>query len=118
MVAVLSGRGGEAVVRRAAELGIELVHTGVTDKLAAYESILVSAGRRDEAVGYVGDDIPDLAPMARAHFSVAVADAVPAVKRAADYVTRRAGGRGAVAEVVELLLRKQKRWSRSLLAHV
>ena len=118
LVAILSGRGGEAVVRRAAELGIELVHTGVTDKLATYESILVSAGRRDEAVGYVGDDIPDLAPMARAHFSVAVADAVPAVKRAADYVTRRAGGRGAVAEVVELLLRKQKRWSRSLLAHV
>ncbi|MHC4697568.1 MAG: KdsC family phosphatase [Planctomycetota bacterium] len=114
-VALLSGRGGEAVTRRAKELGIERVHTGVTDKLAAYEEILASAGSRDEAVGYVGDDVPDLAPMARAGFAVAVADAVPAVKRVADYVTRRGGGRGAVAEVVELLLRKQKRWSRELL---
>lgn len=117
-VAILSGRGGEAVTRRAAELGIKWVHTDVTDKLAAYDAILASAGRRDEAVAYVGDDLPDLAPMARAGFSVAVADAVPAVKRAADYVTRRAGGRGVVAEVVELLLRKQKRWSRDLLTRV
>ncbi len=118
VVAILSGRGGSGVTQRAAELGIELVHTGVADKLAGYEAILESAGRGDEAVGYVGDDLPDLAPMTRARFSVAVADAVPAVKRAADYVTRLGGGRGAIAEVVELLLRKQKRWSRDLLGQV
>ncbi|MFQ5591220.1 MAG: KdsC family phosphatase [Phycisphaerae bacterium] len=114
-VAMLSGRGGEGVTQRAAELGVELVHVGVDDKLSAYNLILSSTGRADEAVAYMGDDIPDLAPMARARFAVAVADAVPSVKRAAHYVTRRPGGRGAVAEVVELLLRKQKRWSRTLL---
>ena len=114
-VAILSGRGAEAVTRRAKELAIELVHTGVTDKLAGYEEILASAGVRDGVVGYLADDLPDLAPMARAGFAVAVADAVPAVKKAADYVTRRAGGRGVVAEVVELLLRRRKRWSRDLL---
>ena len=114
-VAILSGRGGEAVKRRAAELGIATVHTGVANKLAAYESILAAGGLTDSAVGYLGDDLPDLEPMARVGFPVAVANAHPAVKRAALYITRRGGGCGAVAEVVEFLLRKQKRWSRAML---
>ena len=110
-VALLSGRTEEAINRRAAELGIEWVHGGVTDKLRAYRAVLALAGCRDAAVSYVGDDLPDLRPMRCCGFPVAVADAAPAVKRAAHYVTRRHGGAGAVAEVVELLLRKQKRWS-------
>ncbi len=114
-VAILSARAGDAVRRRAAELGIDLVHTGVSNKLTGYESILATTGGQDHAVGYVGDDLPDLMPMSRCGFPVAVADAVPAVKQAASYVTRRPGGRDAVAEVVELLLRKQRRWSRTAL---
>jgi 3-deoxy-D-manno-octulosonate 8-phosphate phosphatase (KDO 8-P phosphatase) len=107
-VAILSGRAEEAITRRAAELGIECVHTGVTDKLLAYDAIVSSAKCRDAAVAYVGDDLPDLQPMGRCAFPVAVANAVPAVKRAAAYVTRRCGGAGAVAEVIEFLIRKQK----------
>lgn len=110
-VAILSGRGGEALTRRAAELGIDWVHTNVETKLPVYEAIRSRAGCDHRAVGYVGDDLPDLPPMSRAGFPVAVANAHPAVKRASMYVTRRRGGLGAVAEVVELLLRKQKRWS-------
>lgn len=110
-VALLSGRAEEAVDRRAAELGIEWVHSGVTDKLRAYRAVLASAGYRDAEVSYVGDDLPDLAPMRCCGFPVAVANAAPVVKRAAHYVTRRRGGGGAVAEVVEVLLRKQERWS-------
>jgi 3-deoxy-D-manno-octulosonate 8-phosphate phosphatase (KDO 8-P phosphatase) len=117
-VAILSGRRGEALTRRAEELDIKLVYTGVANKLSGYTEILAAAGTHDEAVCYVGDDIPDLPPMVRARFPVAVADAVPAVKKVAEYVSRRGGGRGAVAEVVELILRKQKRWSRDLLAQV
>jgi 3-deoxy-D-manno-octulosonate 8-phosphate phosphatase (KDO 8-P phosphatase) len=117
-VALLSGRGGEVVERRAAELGIEWVRTGVSDKSEAYESILSEGTRSDSAVAYVGDDLPDLGPMARCGFPVAVANAVPAVKRASAYVTRRAGGRGAVAEVIELLLRKQKKWSLGMLTEI
>ena len=116
--AVLSGRDGEALRRRTAELGIECVRTGESDKLKGYEAILSACGCDDSAVCYVGDDLPDLGPMLRAGFPVAVADAVPAVKRVSAYVTRRAGGCGAVAEVVELLLRKQKRWSQDLLARM
>jgi 3-deoxy-D-manno-octulosonate 8-phosphate phosphatase (KDO 8-P phosphatase) len=117
-VAILSGRSEEAVIRRARELGIEWVHTGVKDKMVAYEAILAAAACDDCATGYIGDDLPDLGPMSRCGFPVAVANAVPAVKRIALYVTRRSGGHGAAAEVVELLLRKQKRWVPSQLGDI
>ena len=117
-VAIISGRGGESVNLRAAELGIEWVHTEITDKPLAYEKVLATAGCDDTAAAYVGDDLPDLAVMRRVGLSVAVADAAFAVKQIADYVTRRCGGCGAVAEVVELLLRKQGRWSRTLLTQL
>jgi 3-deoxy-D-manno-octulosonate 8-phosphate phosphatase (KDO 8-P phosphatase) len=109
-VALLSGWAEAAVARRAAELGIEHVHTGIADKLGGYDAILASVGCRDAAVAYVGDDLPDLGPMARCGFPIAVANAAPAVKRAAVYVTRRRGGDGAVAEAVEWLLRSSRRW--------
>ncbi len=112
--ALLSGRSGGEIVRRAKELGIEQVKLGVADKLAAYEAILAALGCVDAAVAYVGDDYPDLGPMQRCAWPVAVADAVAAVKRAAQYVTRRAGGCGAVAEAIELILRRQKHWSPTL----
>lgn len=113
-VALLSGREGRDVVKRAAELGIDWVKLGVADKRAGYEAILASADCVDAAVAFVGDDLPDLGVMGRCAWPVAVADAVPAVKRSAQYITRRAGGSGAVAEVIELILRKQKRWSPAL----
>lgn len=110
-VAILSGRAETAVQRRAEELGIECLRTGVSDKLAGYEAILAETNRSDEAVAYVGDDLPDIPPMRRCAFPVAVADASPTVKRAAAYVTRRDGGKGAVAEVMELILRKRGQWT-------
>ena len=117
-VALLSGRSEEVVERRATELGIELVRTGVEDKSSVYSALVASVGCGDAAVAYVGDDLPDVGPMSRAGFPVAVANAHPAVKRVSMYVTRRRGGCGAVAEVVELLLRKQQRWSRALISSV
>ncbi len=118
VVAILSGRGCDAVDHRAGELGIQHVHMGVLNKLEKYEAILESTGKGDGATAYIGDDLPDLGPMERCALPVAVANAVGTVKRASRYVTRRAGGCGAVAEVVELILRKQGRWSRDGLAGV
>jgi len=112
--AILSGRRSAAVDRRAGELGIEQVVQAATDKLSAYDAILADLGASDETVCYVGDDLPDLPPMGRCVFPVAVRNAAPAVKQVAGYVTRRRGGHGAVAEVVELILRKQLRWSREM----
>ncbi len=109
--AVISGRRTIVVNRRARLLGIEPVVQGAADKLAAYHRVLEEVHAGDERVCYVGDDLPDLAPMGRCAFPVATANAVCSVKQAAQYVTRSSGGRGAVAEVIELIMRKQQRWS-------
>ena len=116
--AILSGRESVEVARRAEELGIEWVWMGIKDKLEAYEEILAAAECSDSEVAYFGDDLPDLPPMSRCAFPVAVANAVPTVKRAAQYVSRRNGGGGAVAELIELLLRLQGLWSRELVSEV
>ena len=96
--AILSGRSSEAVARRAAELAIEHVIQGSTDKVADFER-LVAAPRRSSrpTCAFVGDDLPDLAVMRRCGLAVAVANAVDAVKAAAHYVTRasRRARRGA-----------------------
>ena len=112
--AILSGRRHPAVERRAAELGITCVEQAVADKGAGYRAICQSLGTADAHTCYVGDDLPDLGPMSRCALPVAVANAAPAVKMAARYVTDCRGGDGAVAEIVELVLRKQHRWSREL----
>ena len=112
--AILSGRESSIVERRAEELGISLVRQGAVDKGAGFRDLLSECDISAEASCFVGDDLPDLAAFDACGFSVAVANAVPTVKRAADYVSIRAGGAGAVAEVIELILRKQGLWSSQL----
>ena len=63
-----------------------------------------------EQLCYIGDDLPDLATIKLAGLGVAVADACDEVRQAADYVTSAWGGRGAVRETIELILRAQRRW--------
>jgi len=109
-VAVLSGRRSADVKRRAEELGIALVRMGIEDKVSGLADLLRAAEASESVAAYVGDDLPDLAAMRRCGFAVAVANAVPSVKRIAHLVTRRRGGDGAVAETIEFLLRKQRRW--------
>ena len=108
--AILTGRESPAVVHRAKELGITIVRQKALDKLAGYESILAEAGVSDGEVAYVGDDVTDLPVLRRAGFSAVVAEGAPEAKAAALYVTQRPGGRGAVREVIEKLLRLQGRW--------
>jgi 3-deoxy-D-manno-octulosonate 8-phosphate phosphatase (KDO 8-P phosphatase) len=108
-VALISGRQSEAVTVRAKELGIESVVQGVSEKMAAYETVCREAGVSDAETSFVGDDELDLAPMRRCGYPIAVANATPRVKRAARYVTRRGGGGGAASEVVERLLRHNER---------
>ena len=104
-VAILSGRSSEAVTRRAAELGIGHVLQGSADKVADFERLIAAVGVGPEACSFMGDDLPDLALMKRCGLAVAVANAVDAVKGASQYVTDAQGGRGAVREFCELLLR-------------
>lgn len=103
--AIISGRSSPAVLRRAAELAIPHVVQGASDKVAAFDRLRASLGLGEEACAFVGDDLPDLPVMERCGLAVAVANAVESVKAAAHYTTRAPGGRGAVREFCELVLR-------------
>ncbi|MGH9792593.1 MAG: KdsC family phosphatase [Candidatus Acidiferrales bacterium] len=107
---VITGRDSAATARRAKELDMEFVYQGRAEKLAAYEEVLRKAGVSDEEVCFIGDDLPDLQVLQRAGLAVAVANASPETKKAAHYVTKRAGGESAVREVVELILKAQGKW--------
>jgi len=111
---LITGRDSTATARRAREASMEFVVQGQPKKLEAYKAILVRAGVTDEEVAYVGDDLPDLPILQRAGLSVAVGDAVPEVKRVAHYITTVDGGKGAVREVVELILKAQGKWKKAI----
>jgi 3-deoxy-D-manno-octulosonate 8-phosphate phosphatase (KDO 8-P phosphatase) len=109
-VAILSGRTSETVRRRAQEAGIDLVIQGESDKLPALRRILSDTGLQIDQVCAVGDDLPDLPVLLHCGLAVAVADAAPELKTVAHYTTDLPGGRGAVREAIEWLMRGQKTW--------
>ena len=109
--AVISARSCAAVKARTKDLKFDAVYLDAYPKIAAYEKMLKSFGVSDEAVCFIGDDIPDHAILSRVGFAVAVANAVPEIKKVADHVTQRPGGRGAVREVVEMILKARGLWS-------
>lgn len=112
--AILTGRTSDIVTRRAEELGIADVVQGSHDKLAAYRELLARHGLADAQAACVGDDVTDLPLLARVGLAVAVPGAVPEARAAAHYVTRRRGGRGAVREVLDLILKAQGLWDQVL----
>ena len=103
-VAVISGRKSGAVERRMAELGIQHVIQGCADKPAAFDRLSQKLGIAASESAYAGDDIPDLPLLSKVGFSIAVANAVSAVREYCDYTTVAAGGCGAVREICELVL--------------
>jgi 3-deoxy-D-manno-octulosonate 8-phosphate phosphatase (KDO 8-P phosphatase) len=109
-VGIITGRQSTVVDRRAAELGIDLVYQGAKDKLVPFLEILNTTGLTAEQVAYVGDDYPDLPILRRVGFAATVADALDELKSHVHYVTNKAGGRGAVREICDLLLRESGHW--------
>jgi 3-deoxy-D-manno-octulosonate 8-phosphate phosphatase (KDO 8-P phosphatase) len=109
-VALITGRSCRAVEHRAAGLGIDKVYQGATDKLEAYAGLQAQTGLRDEAIGFMGDDLIDIPLLRRVGFAVVVPNAVSHVMPYAHYVTRARGGYGAAREVCELLLGVQGLW--------
>jgi 3-deoxy-D-manno-octulosonate 8-phosphate phosphatase (KDO 8-P phosphatase) len=110
--ALISGKDTKVVSHRARELGIAEVHQGVKDKLGVFRSVLSKLGVGPSEACCIGDDEPDLPMLGCAGFSAAPRTAVPAVKRAVDYVTAADGGRGAVREVIDLILAAKPRAGR------
>ncbi len=109
-VAIISGRASEVVERRGRELGIDPILQGVDDKVGAFEQLLRQLDVAEEDVGYIGDDLPDLPILRRAGLAFAVADAAPEARAAAHVVLRTGGGRGAVREACEIILKARGAW--------
>ena len=108
--AVISARSSRAVRARTDDLKIDKVYLNAYPKLSAYEDLLKALKLKDEDVCFIGDDLPDIPVLRRAGLSVAVQNAAPEVKKTCDLVTRRNGGRGAVREVIEKILKAQGKW--------
>lgn len=103
-VAVISGRRSTAVEKRMAELAVAHVVLGCRDKIAALEELTTELGLSIAECAFVGDDIPDLPLLQKVGFSIAVANAVDAVREGCDLTTQANGGFGAVREVCDLIL--------------
>ncbi len=101
--ALVTSEDSQIVVARARKIGVEHVHVGAKDKVAVVEALLSRIGLTWAQVGYIGDDLNDLAAIQRAAFSACPADAAEEVARHATYVCRKPGGAGAVREVCDLI---------------
>ena len=107
MVGIITGRKSEVVNVRARELGIQEVHQGAHEKILIYDAILAKYGFIDQEVAYMGDDIVDNDIFNRVGIAAAVADADPGVGPFVHMVTKAGGGRGAVREVINFILKAQ-----------
>lgn len=109
-VGILSARASGATTHRAAQLGVRILAQGVASKATAYEQILVDAGAEDASVAYMGDDLLDMPVLERVVFAAAPADAAEDVRARVHWVSASGGGRGAVREMIEFVLKAQSRW--------
>lgn len=114
---IVTGRNSSTVARRAAELGVSIVRQGAEDKLAAMKELVTDLNVPPREIAYIGDDLPDLPAIRYVGLGVAVADATPDVREAALWITKAAGGHGAVRELIETILKVQGRWGQLLSAY-
>jgi 3-deoxy-D-manno-octulosonate 8-phosphate phosphatase (KDO 8-P phosphatase) len=105
-VVIISGRQEEGVRRRLESLDVTEIYLGVDDKLQVFAACGLDASR----VAYMGDDMPDLEVMQRCHLAACPADAAVDVRAISQYVSELPGGRGAVRELIETVLKAQGRW--------
>ncbi|HEB74918.1 MAG TPA: HAD-IIIA family hydrolase [Nitrospirae bacterium] len=109
-VAIITGRHSKVVERRAHELGVKEVHQRCLNKVIAYEQIKEKFSLQDEEIAYIGDDVVDIPILRRVGLPVTVADASEDVRRFSAFVTANRGGRGAVREITDLILKAKGFW--------
>lgn len=108
---VITGRRSVALERRAQGLGMSFLRQGNENKRQAFQETLVESGLITEEVAFIGDDLSDIPLMKSSGFAIAVGNAAPETIDVAHYVTEAKGGRGAVREVCELILKAQNKWA-------
>jgi len=107
---IITGLTSGVVVHRAQELKVDEVHQGLIHKLPVYQGIKAKYNFSDTQIAYIGDDLLDLPVLKLAGFSAAPKDAHPEVLAMVDFVSRYGGGKGAVREVIDLIIKAQGKW--------
>lgn len=113
-LAIITARNSQLMVHRARNLGVTHLYQGAEDKLEAYEHLLSELDIAPEHIAYMGDDVVDLPVMRRCGLAITVPGAPDIVKQYAHHITSLPGGRGAVREVCELIMRAQGTWEAQL----
>ncbi|MFH1691397.1 MAG: HAD-IIIA family hydrolase [Candidatus Omnitrophota bacterium] len=111
---LITAKSSKTIMPRAKDMKVEAVYGNILPKLKVYEKIRKEYKLKDEEVCFVGDDLVDLCVLKRAGFAVATKNACADVKKVATYVTKKNGGRGAVREVAELILKTKGFWPQVL----
>lgn len=109
-IAIITGRNSNVVERRAKELGIKHIYQGIDSKVEALECILNKLDINLNQVMYIGDDINDIEIMKKVRYKACPKDAVEEIKNISNIISSKAGGDGAVREVIETVLKKQDKW--------
>jgi len=113
-VGIVTGRSSEALDRRCRDLGIDFIYDGAQHKARLLDKIVTDTGTGADDTAFIGDDLPDIPLMRRIGLPIAVADAHETVRDGADWVTAAPGGRGAVREVCDALLKARGKWDKML----
>ncbi len=116
-VAFITGRYSEVVKKRAKELGIKDVFQKCYDKTKAYEKLIKKYSVSDQEIAYIGDDIVDIPILRKCGLPITVADADDYVKSVAMIITKNKGGRGAVREICDLILKAKNLWEGIISEH-
>ena len=117
-VAIITGRKSAIIHRRAEELGITELYEGIKDKRKILADLAAAGGLGQEEIAYMGDDLNDLPALLYAGLACAPADAAPEVIAASSFVAVNNGGRGAVREAAELILKAQGKWNEIVNAYM
>jgi len=119
-VGIISARESNALIKRVKELGIDInnVYQRCYDKFKAYEDIKNKYRLNDKEIGYIGDDVVDIPILRKVGFSVVVADSVKEAQEIAMMITKNKGGKGAVREVAEFILRVKGLWQEIIDAYM
>lgn len=111
---LITAKGSKTIIPRARDMHVEDVFANVSPKILALEKILKKYKVDLSEICFAGDDLVDLCLMKRVGFPIAVFNAMPEIKQCAAYITIRSGGRGAVREIAELILKAQDKWQEAL----
>jgi len=109
-VCVISGGQGLSMQKRFEGLGLKEIFLGISDKVSVYETLVDKYGLDHEQILYMGDDIPDVNVMKLVGLPTCPSDAVPEIKAISQYISPNAGGRAAVRDIIEKVMRSQGKW--------